>query len=61
MFDYEIIYRPGKSNAKADALTQSTGNVPEGVDERFETMEPVVLKPECLPEQWRILANALSW
>jgi len=51
------VYRPGKSNAKADALTRRPGDLPEGGDERLKTMEQVVLKPENLPEQLRILAN----
>jgi hypothetical protein len=58
-FDYEIVYRPGKSNGKADALTRRPGDRPEGGDERLKTMEQVVQKPENLPEQLRILANDL--
>jgi hypothetical protein len=58
-FDYEIVYRPGKSNGKADALMRRPGDLPEGGDERLKTMEQVVLKPENLPEQLRILANDL--
>ena len=27
--DYEIVYRPGESNGKADALTQRPGDLPE--------------------------------
>jgi hypothetical protein len=59
-FDYEIVYRPGKSNDKADALTRRPGDLPEGGDERLKTMEQVVLKPQNLPEQLRILANDLA-
>ena len=29
-FDYEMVYRPGKSNGKADALTRRPGDLPEG-------------------------------
>jgi len=58
-FDYEIVYRPGRSNGKADALTRRPGDLPEGGDERLKTMEQVVLKPEHLPEQLRILAGDL--
>jgi hypothetical protein len=58
-FDYEIVYRPGKCNGKADALTRRPGDLPEGGDERLKTMEQVVLKPENLPEQLRILVNDL--
>jgi len=58
-FDYEIVYRPGKSNGKADALTRRPRDLPEGGDERLKTMEQVVLKPTNLPEQVRILASDL--
>jgi hypothetical protein len=56
-FDYEIVYRPGKSNRKADALTRRPGDLPQGGDERLKNIEQVVLKPYNLPEQMRILAN----
>jgi hypothetical protein len=59
MFGYEIVYRPGKSNGNADVLTSRPGDPPEGGDERLKTMEQVVLKPENLPEQLRILASDL--
>jgi len=29
-FDYEIVYRPGKSNGKADGLTRRLGDLPGG-------------------------------
>jgi hypothetical protein len=29
-FDYQIVYRPGKSNGKADALTRMPRDLPEG-------------------------------
>jgi len=29
-FNYEMVYRPGKSNGKADALTRKPGDLPEG-------------------------------
>jgi hypothetical protein len=38
-FDYEIVYRPGKSNGKADALTRRPGDLPEGGDERLKNVE----------------------
>jgi len=58
-FDYRIVYRPGKSNGQADALTRRPGDLPEGGDERLKDMEQVVLKPHHLPEQLYILANDL--
>jgi hypothetical protein len=57
-FDYKIVYQPGKSNGKADhALTRRPGDLPEGGDERLQSMEQVVLKSYNLPEQLRISAN----
>jgi len=56
-FDYEIVYRPGKLNGKADALTRRLGDLPERVDESLKNMEQVVLEPHNLPEQLRISAN----
>jgi hypothetical protein len=58
-FDYEIVYRAGKSNGKADALTRRPGDLPDGGDERLNHMEQVVLKPHNLPEQLRISANEM--
>jgi hypothetical protein len=56
-FDYELVYRPGKSNGKADALTRKPGDLTEGGDERLKNMEQVVSKPDNVPEQLRISAN----
>jgi hypothetical protein len=58
-FDYEIVYRPGKLNGKADALTRRPGDLPEGGDKRLKKMEQVVLKQHNLPEQLRISANEM--
>jgi len=58
-FEYEIVYRPGKLNGKADALTRRPGDLPEGGDERLKDMEQVVLKPHNLPEPLRISANEI--
>jgi hypothetical protein len=55
-FDYDIVYRPGKSYGKADALTKRLQDLHEGGDERLKNMEQVVLKQHNLPEQFRILA-----
>jgi hypothetical protein len=59
-FTYEIVYRPGKSNRQADALTRRPGDLPEGGDERLKSMEQVVLKPEYLPKQLQIQANEIQ-
>jgi hypothetical protein len=59
-FDYEIVYRPGKSNRNADALIRRPGNLPEGGDERLKSMEQMVLKPENLPKQLQILATEMG-
>lgn len=56
-FDYGLVYRQGKPNGKADAFTRRPGDLPEGGDERLESMEHVLLKPEDLPAQLRILTN----
>jgi len=58
-FDYEIVYRLGKSNGKADALTRRPGDLPERGDERLKNMEHVVLKAHNLPQQLRISANEI--
>ena len=58
-FDYKLVYSPGKSNGKADALTRRPGDLPEGGDERLENMEQVVLKPQNIPEQLRLWVD--SW
>jgi hypothetical protein len=42
---YQILYRPGKSNVKADTLTWRPGDLSEGGDERVKNMGHVVLKP----------------
>jgi len=57
-FDYEIVYRPGKSHGKADALTRRPGDLPEGGDERLKNMEQVVLKPQNLRKQLHLLADS---
>jgi len=56
-FDYEIVYRPGKSNWKANALTRRPGDLPEGGDEILNNMEQVVLKLQNLPEQLCLIAD----
>jgi hypothetical protein len=50
-FDYEIVYRPGKSDGMVHVLTRRPGVLPEGGDKRLKMMEQVVLKPENLSEQ----------
>jgi len=52
------VYRPGKANGKADALTRRPGDLPEGGDERLRNMEQVVLKPQNLPKELRLLADS---
>ena len=59
-FDYGIVYRSGKSNRKADALTRRPGDLPEGEDERLKNMEQVVPKPQNLPKQLCLLADTPS-
>jgi hypothetical protein len=59
-FDYEIVYRPGKSNGKSHALTRRPGDLPEGGDETLKNMEQAMLKPHNLPEQLRISASDMT-
>ena len=56
--DYEIVYRPGKPNGKADALTKRPGDLPEGGNDRLHNMEHVLLKPQNLPKQLCLLADS---
>ena len=56
--DYRRVYRPEKSNGKADTLTRRPGDLPEGGDERLKNMEQVVLKRQNLPEQLHLLADS---
>jgi len=56
-FDYPKIYRPGKSIRKADALRRRPGDLPEVGDEWLKNMAQVVLKPQNLPEQLRLVAD----
>jgi len=57
-FDYEKVYRPGKLNEKVDALIRRLEDLPEGRDERLNTMEQVVLKTQNLPEHLGLLADS---
>jgi len=57
-FDYQIVYRPGKSNGKADAWTRRPEDLPERGDERLKSMEQVVLKPQNLPKELRLLVDS---
>jgi hypothetical protein len=52
-FDYEIVYKPGKANGKADALTQRPGDLLDGRDERLKAMELIVLKAKISQNSYR--------
>jgi len=54
-YDYQLVYRPGKSNGQGDALTRRPGDLSEGGDETWKNMEQGVLKPQNLPEQLHLL------
>jgi len=54
LFDHEIVYRPGKPNGKADALTRRPGDLPEGGDERLKNME----QAQNLLRELRLLADS---
>jgi len=57
-FDSQIVYRRGKSNGKAVALTRRLEDLPEGGDELLNNVEQVVLKPQNLLEQLRLLVDS---
>ena len=44
-FDFKMIFRPGKSVGKPDALTRRLGDLPMGGDERLVANHQGVLKP----------------
>jgi hypothetical protein len=49
-FDYQIVYQPGTSNGKVDALTRRPGGLPEEGDERLKNLGQAVLKAHTLQE-----------
>ena len=56
-FDFQIVYRPGKSGGKPDALTRRSQDLPEGGDDpRVKIQHQTVLKPRNL----ELLANGLA-
>ena len=56
-FDFKIVYRPGKSGGKPDALTRRSQDLPEGEDNpRLKVQHQVVLKPRNL----ELLSNDLK-
>jgi len=52
-FDFKIIFQPGKSGGKPDALTRS-GDLPMEGDERLVANQQAVLKP------WNLLSVTTS-
>jgi hypothetical protein len=44
-FNFTIVYRPGKSGGKPDALTRRSGDLPKEGDERLLHQSQVVIKP----------------
>jgi hypothetical protein len=56
-FDYQTVHMPGESNGQPDASTRRPVTLPEGRDKRITHMEQVVLKPQNLAEQLRLLAD----
>ena len=55
-FNFEIIYRPGSMNNKADAFTRRSGDVPKKKDNRRQFQWQTVLKKKNLKIQQLILA-----
>ena len=50
-FNFKIIYRPGKQNTKADALTRRRQDTEEQGKQTTRTRTQTLLKPERLDEQ----------
>ena len=46
-YNMEMVYRPGKDNQRADALSRREQDVPSGEDERIQKREFQMLKPSC--------------
>lgn len=65
-FPFQIAYRPGKQNTKADSLTRRSQDLPDGVeDERAQHQYQLVLKPLNLgpgvrPPEETVRANAMA-
>src|ERR1700761_9043759 len=41
-YDFKIIFRPGKQNGKADALTRRSGDLPEEGDGRSQPVQALI-------------------
>ena len=55
-FNFKIIFRAGKANTKADALTRMPGSHPEDDDERIRQQHQTILTPDRV----QILANSMD-
>ena len=55
-FGYQIVFRPGKSTGKAEAVTRRLGDLTEGGHGRWKNMELVVLRLQKLLERLHLLA-----
>ena len=42
-YDFKILFRPGKDNGKADALTRRSGDLPEDGDVRARPVQALIL------------------
>jgi hypothetical protein len=49
-FNFKIVYRPGKSGGKPDALTRRSGDLPKEGDERLTHQSQTILKRENLTD-----------
>jgi transposase InsO family protein len=60
-YHFEITYRPGKQNQKADALTRRTGDLPlDAEDDRQKEMSRTILTPERLHPNIRCKLQLIS-
>jgi len=57
--DHQIVYRPGKSNRKVDAVTRRPRDLTEWGYKGLKNMEQVVLKLQNVPELLCLLADTL--
>jgi hypothetical protein len=59
-YNFKIVYRPGKQNGKADALTRRSGDLPEEGDGRGRPIE-AVLRPQNFGNDYQLCALAQAF
>lgn len=56
-FNFTMIHRPGKLNARADALSRQGSDLPSDTDERVLGRTQTMIKPEWVHRDWRDKAD----